>query len=113
MRRLVATGLVVLATGAAGLLTAPSASAATTTSCPNGITTTANPTVVTLGVTCPGFVDQGAPYVFDIATLDVLVFPRLDPNGPFVYVYNNVVESCAAYGTTAAGLQATGCTRTQ
>jgi hypothetical protein len=110
--RTVATGLVALAVAAGALAAAPAALAATATSCTNGITTTSSPNVVTLGVTCSGFVDNGAPYVFNIATLSQLVLPRLDPNGPFAYVYYNVVESCTAYANTSIGLQATGCTRT-
>lgn len=111
-RRTVAAGLVALAAATGALLAAPSALAATTTSCTNGITTTAAPDVVTLGVTCTGFVDSGAPYVFTIATLSELVLPRLDPNGPFAYVFYNVTESCTAYTHSSIGLQATGCTRT-
>ena len=108
MLRLVLVGAAALAV-AAGV--APAAQATTTTSCTNGITTTSAPSVVTFGVTCSGFADHGAPYVFDVATLSQLVFPVLDPNGPRTYVYRNVVVTCTAVNTSPA-LQGTGCTWT-
>lgn len=90
--------------------TAPMAQAATTTSCSSGLTSTSAPSVVTLGTSCSGFVDQGAPYVFNIAVLTHLIIP-IPLSGPRAYYYYDAVETCSGYRTTPA-FQATGCVRT-
>jgi len=100
------------------VIAAPQAAASTTASCPTGgiITVDVNlipsPATVHLTSGCPGFVDTGAPYVFDIAKLtvdpiDVDPTPLGRPR-----TYDNVVETCTSVSTGSAGLVAMNCTHT-
>ncbi len=79
------------------LLAAPTAAAATTSNCANGLGNAQygviSP-VVALGSSCTGFVDTGSPYVFHIATFNVL---QTLPN-PIVYRFYNVTATCGSIG---------------
>lgn len=87
------------------------AHASTTTSCAAGwVSSTANlpfphdPTLH-LGTSCSGFSDAGAPYVFNVAWLNV-IFNGPPYNSPFY----NVPATCTSYSYSGTSLTATGCT---
>lgn len=113
-------GMALAATAAVttAVLGAPQAAASTTASCPTGtiITIDVNliPSPATVHFTsgCPGFVDDGASYVFDIARLtvdpiDVDPTPLGRPR-----TYDNVVETCTSVSTNSTGLVGMNCTPT-
>jgi hypothetical protein len=99
-RRTLAVSLAAIAAvGCVGLAASP-ARATTTTSCSTGFTFANSDTFFLI---CPGFVDNGAPYVFDIALLTVYTLPAIPP-APIDYVVGNVVLTCPAYTSTGNGL---------
>ncbi|MEU5264119.1 hypothetical protein [Amycolatopsis sp. NPDC021455] len=99
VRRFTVAASLALATCFGLVAPVPAALAATTTSCPSGIQGL-DRTTLTLPGTCAGFPDQGAPYVFRIATLygwrlvglDVLLV-RLGP----------ATATCPGYQVSADG----------
>lgn len=109
VRRFAAAAALALAACGGLVVPAPEALAATTASCPTGIQGL-DRTTLTLPATCAGFPDQGAPYVFRIATLygwrQVLLDILLVRLGP-------ATATCPAYQVSADGsVTATRCTFT-
>ena len=111
-------GMTFAASVMAVVIAAPQAAASTTASCPTGLIITEDvnlipsPATVHLTSGCPGFVDNGAPYVFDIAQLTVYPID-VDPNplgNP--RTYDNVVETCTSVGTSSTGLAGMNCMHT-
>lgn len=112
--------LIIVASAAltAAVLVAPPAAAVTSgtsASCPVGLIVTPDsnliPSPATVHFTqgCPGFTDDGTPYVFDVAALTVDPI-GVDP-GPFTArTYDNVVETCTSVATSSAGLEGVNCT---
>lgn len=107
--------LIAATTLAATAITASPAAASTTASCPTGLIITIDfnllPSPATIHFTsgCPGFVDNGAPYVFDIAQLTV--FPIVvDPLGDGrPRTIDNIVETCSSITTGSNGLVGMNC----
>jgi hypothetical protein len=93
-------------------LAAPAAHAATTTACQSGFQIGA-PGEIRMGSSCVDFVDNGGPYVFDIAQLTVLV---PNPLGiPEFRTYDNAVATCSGYHYYGSDgeLAALGCLKVQ
>jgi hypothetical protein len=100
-RRTMAVSLAAIAAvGCVGLAASP-ARATTTTSCTYGFTVV---NTDYFNLICPGFVDSGAPYVFDVAELIVWTLPVVPPAYSPGYSLDNVVLTCPAYtsGTNGA-----------
>lgn len=113
-RHSVAAGVIGIA-AVAGLVLVPSnAAAATTTSCTSGYSpwTLTSVNFFFPSSDCPSFADSGAPYVFDIGTLNVAQRPPLDPSKPLYTQFANAVASCTGYTRSANNLAAQNCTIT-
>ena len=113
MRHLSVLALAGAAALGACLLAAPAAQAATTSNCTSGLAGGQYGSVfpiVLLGTSsCPGFVDTGSPYVFHIATFDVL---QSLPNS-MVFKYSNVTATCGSvdyYNGNSTQLRGLNCT---
>lgn len=95
-------------------LASTEAAAATTTSCTTGYSPWTLTSVNFYGPSsnCPSFVDNAAPYVFTIRTLNIAQRPPLDPNKPLYTQIANAVATCAGYTRSSTTLAATSCTIT-
>ena len=109
LRRAMLVGAAVVAAAGCVTLTAGPAQAATTISCSVGLTVLNSTSVG--GTGCAGFVDSGAPYVFQLGTLSVNNFP-FSPPLPKFSSYSNAVATCSS--AEAAGpagvIDGSGCT---
>jgi hypothetical protein len=102
--------LAMVALSASALSPALVAQASTTTNCASGwIAGTVLPfphdPTLHLGTSCSGFSDAGTPYVFLVASLNIITnWPPY--NSPFY----NVPATCTSYSYSGTSLTATGCT---
>jgi hypothetical protein len=106
--RAIAAGLAAVAAAGCVSLAAGPAQASTATSCSDGFTVINSTGVTSFG--CAGFVNNGAPYIFDLGTLIVDNFP-FSPPLPMFSSYENAVATCSAFTQNSNGsISGTSCT---